>query len=1161
MRRSRFSGFGLRPRSVGLVLALALTSALWVPLAEAARQAGTVERVSLASDGAERSRVPVGSETSCSIGSTDNCTLRSISADGSKVVFTSAAPNIVPGDTNGVADVFVATIDNALGTLSGVSRVSVDANGAQGNGPSDMATISPNGMWAAFASTAFNLIGNDTNGVQDIYAVNLASPGSIVRASVPESAAVGQADGHSFYPAVADDGTVTFTSYAHNLTTSVPVFQNVFVRRGGHTYLVSRNASGGPANNPSLESSIDASGTKIAFTSRATDMTIETDTAEGADIFVASIDAITNAISMKRITNNPHKTTAGSFAPQISADGDQVAFPSEDSLDGSDSEGTDPTLFRKDVYVSSTSSPNPTLVSGPPLAPAAQWDRPAVLASVDNNGIVAWQSPTRYTEDGKLRQMHIWRSTSPISRVSETGLPGNDESYSASISALGNHVVFTSKANNLVPGDGNNVPDVFRKDLNTGNVIRVSVGPGGVEASGFAELPVAGPAVSADGNLVAFESDSPNLIGGDDGNGVTDIFLRDRFNNQTSRMSVSSAGAPANGPSANPAISADGTWVAFQSTASNLVDNDNNQQSDVFIHNRNSGETRRASVGDRLLNGGMEGVNPSQNPSISPNGEWVAFESSSALAAPASGQGIQVFLYHVSDGRVSMVSQTPQHQAPDRDSLNPSVADDGSVAFESIARKMTEPNDPQNCPKPPAVPPAGCGPNAIDIYVRRPNGTTVKASVANDGTTADQDSSTPALSGNGRVVAFASKAGNLGPFDGHVDPEIFVRDLAAGQTRRISGGMGGEAPNGPNTDPSINHDGSLVAFASMAPNLVPNDNNGLTDVFLANAGGETVRVSMNPSPADGDGQGNGPSVLPAITGDGKSVAFQSVATNLVPNDGNQAYDTFVRDYADGDGPAPCIGSTCPAGGSGGYRFVAADGGIFSYGSAGFLGSAGDKKLNRPIVGMASTPDNKGYWLVASDGGIFSFGNAAFHGSTGALRLNSPIVGMTAHPGGRGYWFVAADGGIFSFGDAKFFGSMGGKPLNRPIVGMATTPSGNGYWLVASDGGIFAFGDAKFYGSTGNIKLNRPIVGMAATAAGYRFVASDGGIFSFGDAKFFGSMGGKPLNRPIVGMATTRSNGGYYLVATDGGIFSFGDGRFFGSTGAIKLNSPIVGMTS
>ena len=140
-------------------------------------------------------------------------------------------------------------------------------------------------------------------------------------------------------------------------------------------------------------------------------------------------------------------------------------------------------------------------------------------------------------------------------------------------------------------------------------------------------------------------------------------------------------------------------------------------------------------------------------------------------------------------------------------------------------------------------------------------------------------------------------------------------------------------------------------------------------------------------------------------------------------------------------------------------------------------------LNHPVVAIVTTPDGGGYRLVAADGGVFTFGDAPFHGGLGGTHLNSPIVGMAATPDGQGYWLVAADGGIFTFGDATFEGSLGAAHLNRPIVGMAATPDGGGYWLVASDGGIFTFGDATFLGGLGGTHLNQPIVGMAATPDG------------------------------------------------------------------------------
>ena len=149
------------------------------------------------------------------------------------------------------------------------------------------------------------------------------------------------------------------------------------------------------------------------------------------------------------------------------------------------------------------------------------------------------------------------------------------------------------------------------------------------------------------------------------------------------------------------------------------------------------------------------------------------------------------------------------------------------------------------------------------------------------------------------------------------------------------------------------------------------------------------------------------------------------------------------------------------------------------------------RSTNPSSAWPPPPTDSGYWLVASDGGIFTFGDATFYGSTGNVALNKPVVGMAATPDGHGYWLVASDGGIFTFGDATFYGSTGNVALNKPVVGMAATPDGHGYWLVASDGGIFTFGDAAFYGSTGNIALSQPVVGMALRPGHERLLAGRG----------------------------------------------------------------------
>ena len=223
--------------------------------------------------------------------------------------------------------------------------------------------------------------------------------------------------------------------------------------------------------------------------------------------------------------------------------------------------------------------------------------------------------------------------------------------------------------------------------------------------------------------------------------------------------------------------------------------------------------------------------------------------------------------------------------------------------------------------------------------------------------------------------------------------------------------------------------------------------------------------------------------------------------------------------------------------------------VLAFGDAPFHGSTPDEA---DPVGMARTVDGEGYWQVGGDGGVFSFGSAAFSGSAGGIELAAPIVGMAADPDGTGYWLVASDGGVFTF-DAGFFGSAGGVALEAPIVGMAAAADGAGYWLVAADGGVFSFGSAAFSGSAGGVDLAEAVVGMAADpdGTGYWLVASDGGVFSY-DAEFFGSTGGVALAARMTGMASAPDVAGYWLVGADGGVFTFGDAEFHGGAAGIDL---------
>ena len=205
-------------------------------------------------------------------------------------------------------------------------------------------------------------------------------------------------------------------------------------------------------------------------------------------------------------------------------------------------------------------------------------------------------------------------------------------------------------------------------------------------------------------------------------------------------------------------------------------------------------------------------------------------------------------------------------------------------------------------------------------------------------------------------------------------------------------------------------------------------------------------------------------------------------------------------------------------------------------------------LRRPIVDVAMTRDRRGGWMVAADGGVFTFGSASFFGSAGNLRLSASIVGIEPTASGHGYWLLGADGGVFSFGDAPFLGSRPWGGTDRASVAIARAGS-RGYWVIRSDGAVAPYGDASSYVGPASVirALRRPIVSAESTrdGAGLWLVAADGGVFTFGTAGFHGSAASLRLAAPIVGIASTPDDQGYWLVGRDGGIFTFGNATYGG----------------
>ncbi|MCP4409235.1 MAG: hypothetical protein GY807_16070, partial [Gammaproteobacteria bacterium] len=373
----------------------------------------------------------------------------------------------------------------------------------------------------------------------------------------------------------------------------------------------------------------------------------------------------------------------------------------------------------------------------------------------------------------------------------------------------------------LVANDFNAQSDIFVHDSATGQTSRVSVDSAGNEAHGFSFS----PEISADGRYVAFQSDAPDLVV-NDFNGQSDIFVHDRQTGQTSRVSVNSANIEANGFSFEPSINADGRYVTFQSDAFNLVANDFNGLSDIFVHDRQTGQTSLVSVDST----GIEASGFSYQPSTSADGQFVAFQSDAS----------------------NLISNDFNAQS--------------------------------------------------DVFIHdRQTGQTTRVSVDGTGSDANGYSDWPSISADGRYVAFRSDASNLIVNDFNGQSDIFVHDRQTGQTSRVSVDSTGIEANGFSFEPSISADGRFVTFQSDAFNLVANDINGWSDIFVHDRQtGQTSRISQDSA---GNGANSG-SYMPAINDDGRFIAYTSDASNLVTGDLNGFPDIFV--YAQELPTAPAL---------------------------------------------------------------------------------------------------------------------------------------------------------------------------------------------------------------------------------------------------------------
>jgi Tol biopolymer transport system component len=403
-------------------------------------------------------------------------------------------------------------------------------------------------------------------------------------------------------------------------------------------------------------------------------------------------------------------------------------------------------------------------------------------------------------------------------------------------------------------------PGLLAPGLLAQTTTRVSVTEAGAEVfAGNSE----NPTLSHTGRFIAFHSNAPGLVPGDTGNKL-DVFVRDRALGTLERVSLSSAGVIPNAHCDFPSISADGRYVVFRSSANNLDPVDDDVAQDIYLHDRHAGTTTLMS---KASDGSAVSFGHSSYPEISADGVYVAFESQNIkLVSDDSNGMVDIFVHNRITGiteRVNLMNVSPPppnvNQATAH-SYYASISGDGRyVAFASEALNLVTADTN----------------GRMDVFVRdRLLNTTKRISVSSAGVQGDDNSSLPALSADGTVIAFESTASNLVAGDTNGTNDVFVHHLATGVTERVSVSSAGVQGNLFSQNADVSHDGRYVTFNSGASNLVAGDTNGEGDIFVHD---RVTHVTTLASLSTAGLQGDDTSQVPAISGDGRVVGWESTA--------------------------------------------------------------------------------------------------------------------------------------------------------------------------------------------------------------------------------------------------------------------------------------------
>jgi len=882
-----------------------------------------------------------------------DCSDPAASTDGRYVVFVSTAPNLVAGDRNHAADVFVR--DRLLGHTI---LVSVATNGLAGNAASRAPAISDDGAWIAFESDASDLVAGDTNKATDVFLRDMIH-GVTILASVSTNGGFGNFGSHQ--PRLLGDGSqVFFESAASNLDrrdTNTVSDLFVFSRADQTVHLLTRQwkNNGSPANTyyswngpwdvsadgqrlvfqskapylilsdtksvqdvfvcdgltgtnrlvnatsagawPTLDSgnaSMSRDGRWVAFESAASLMAADQSTpGSQSDIYLRDLSS--NTLSLISINTNGivSSSAAASFGPRLSGDGSAVLFFSlANDLVAHDTNSTTADLFVRDVAAGSTTRLGPveSSFSGP---------MPAIS---DNGQIIAWLDQNE--------QLHRLDRSGPTDLVLAAGVALAEPFLTGD----GRFLLFAATPRAMGATDPSPWLNVYLYDNASNQLDLVSVPEGGAMAdTAGAGLWPAAASISQDGRLIAFSTSAPDLVA-DDTNQVSDVLVRDLVS-QTN-LNVSLAAGPLTsrrGPSLRAVLSQSGRFLAYEAildtaaspgsldTPFSLLVCDLEQQTNLFVSGL-----------------GKAGLLARQ--SLSSNGTFLTFQSKDTNASPLANARSQVYWRDLTQPTNCLVSRHRDgvHASSMDASMPVSSLDGRYVAFLSagtdlVTNSVTGTNaylwDAQTGQLQLLTMTTNNTGSGGAVEVRFPGGGSLLAvqvstnlllfDAAAPGTPevlmdADQASATP----DGRWLAVRRRADYV-PQDTNQLPDIYLLDRSNATVEVVSldrpqaAGIAGES-----FAPQLSPDGRYVAFLSRSARLVAGDLNGLTDVFLRDRQWKsTFTVSLN---AQGLATGRGVSTAPAFSGDSRTLVFASYADDLAAADGNSSPDLFTVQLVGGD---------------------------------------------------------------------------------------------------------------------------------------------------------------------------------------------------------------------------------------------------------------------